>query len=337
MQKPLVLIDPAPRSKAMIFTESSWAELNRRAEIVAHFEAGRMPASMLEPNLERATVIIGQPPLDAARIARAVQLRAVINVKGNWEPTLDYEVAHARGIQVLSIAPIMAPAVAEWCLGAAIDLAREITLDDRRFRETREQFGFEGNASAKSLFGATFGMVGFGNLGRGLVPLLRPFGGMIRVYDPWLPDGYLIDQLLVPSSLETLLATSDVIFILAGVTTENQGFLDRTLLRAIKPDASVVLASRAEVVDFKAFVDLAEAGHYRAAIDVFPEEPVPADHWVRKTRRILLSSHRAGGIAASYKRLAEWMMDDIRQILQGLPPVRLQRAEPAFAAIMRSR
>lgn len=321
----------------MIFTDESWAELNEHCEVVAHFAGDRMPDTMLDQHLEAATLIIGQPVLGAERIARARNLKAIINVKGNWEPTLDYSAAQARGIYVLSIAPIMAPAVAEWCLGAAIDLARGITAADRSFRAGEDRYGSDGNEGAKSLFGATFGLIGFGNLGRALVPLLRPFGGSIRVYDPWLPDGYLSDRGVGPADLETVLATSDVLFILAGVTTENQGFLDSTLLQTIKPDASVILASRAEVVEFDAFIELAETGHFRAAVDVFPEEPVPADHPIRRTSRILLSAHRAGGIAASYRRLAEWMMDDIRQILGGLPPARLQRAEPGLASIMRSR
>ncbi len=335
--KPLVLIDPWPRTKAMIFTDRTWDDLHRRCEVVAHFDGGRMPDAVLDGHLETASIIIGQPDLDRSRIERARNLKAVINVKGNWEPSLDYAAAQARGIYVLSIAPIMAPAVAEWCLGAAIDLGRGITLADREFRAGTERYGFAGNAHAKSLFGARFGLVGFGNLGRSLVPLLRAFDGTIQVYDPWLPEGYLRAQKLEPMPVETLLATSDFVFILAGVTIENQGFLDRRQLETIKQDASVVLASRAEVVDFEAFVELAEGGRFRAAIDVFPEEPVPERHPVRGTRRILLSAHRAGGIAASYRRLAEWMMDDLRQILEGLPPVRLQRAEPGLASIMRSR
>ena len=95
--------------------------------------------------------------------------------------------------------------------------------------------------------------------------------------------------------------------------------------------------SRSEVVDFDGFVDLAEAGRFRAAIDVYPEEPVAADHRLRDSQSILLSAHRAGGIWPSYGRISEMMMDDIRQILAGHPPMRLQRAEARQAPMMRSR
>ena len=105
----------------------------------------------------------------------------------------------------------------------------------------------------------------------------------------------------------------------------------------LKLDATVVLASRAEIVDFEAFIELAGQGRFRAAIDVFPEEPVSKDDLVRKTSHVLFSSHLAGGIRDSYARIQEMMLDDIKQILQGLPPLRMQRAEPNLAAKMRSR
>ena len=79
------------------------------------------------------------------------------------------------------------------------------------------------------------------------------------------------------------------------------------------------------------------AGRFRLAVDVFPEEPVPADAPMRRLQNVLFSSHRAGGIWDSYARIREMMLDDIGQILAGHPPLRLQRAEPHQAAAMRSR
>ena len=334
---PLVLIDPAPRTRAMILSEDALRELEARARVVAWWEGGRMPDELVEEHLAEAAAIIGQTPLPAERVARARRLRAVINVKGNWEPSVDYEACQARGIHVLSVAPAMAPAVAEWCLGAAIDLGRGITGADQAFRDGDERYGIRGNQHAVSLFDATVGLVGYGNLGRALRPLLASFCCEVLTYDPWLPPGFLAEQGCRAARLDEVLSGSAFIFILAGVTTENQGLLDRDHMLRIREDACVVPASRAELVDFDAFLSLAEEGRFRAAIDVFPEEPVPADHPVRRTGRILLSAHRAGGIWASYRRICEMMMEDIRLILAGLPPTRLQRAEPRQAAMMRSR
>lgn len=334
--RPLILLDPEPRTRAMILTDAAWEELNRRAEVVAHFGA-RMPDEMVDAHVDRVEIIVGQTPMPAERLRRASRLRAIVNVKGNWEANVDYAGCQARGIAVLSIAPVMAPAVAEMSIGFAIALGRNILANDRRFRAGQDLYGIRGNQTAYSLYDAEVGFVGYGNLGKALRRLLQPFGCRVRAHDPFLSPGYLAEEGCVAASLDEVLAASRYIFILAGVTTQNEGFLDRARLARIAPDASVILVSRAEVTDFPAFVEFAEAGRFRAAIDVFPVEPVPPDDPVRGTRNILLSSHLAGGIFDSYRRISDALMDEIPQLLAGFPALRLQRADPRLAAMQRSR
>lgn len=334
--RPLIFLDPFPRTEAMVYTPDAQAALDAMGRVVSHF-GGRAPDGMVEQVLPEVEVIVGQTAMPKERLDRAPRLKAIVNVKANWEPNIDYAEAQARGIHVLSAAPAMAPAVAEACLGHAIALARRTLQADRAFRAGTEAYGIKGGPDSYSLFDAPVGLIGYGNLGRALVPLLRPFGPHIAVYDPWLSDRYLESQGLQPKTLDAVLADSRFLFILAGVTTENEGFLDRARLERIADDASVVLASRAEVVDFDAFVDLAQAGRFRAAVDVYPQEPVPPDAPFRAFDKILFTAHLAGGIQASYARIRDMMLDDIGQILKGHPPLRLQRAEPRQAAMMRSR
>ena len=198
-------------------------------------------------------------------------------------------------------------------------------------------YGIGGNGKAESLYHAAVSLIGYGNLGRALAPLLRPFGVQLLVHDPWLSDGYLASEGLEPVSLDAALSRSDVIYLLAGVTADNEGFLDKKKLSLIRHDACVVLASRAEIVDFDDFLALAATGAFRAAVDVFPEEPVPAGHAWRETPNVLFSAHLAGGLRASYARIRDMMLDDIGQILKGLPPLRMQKADPQLASKMRSR
>ena len=336
MKSPLIFMDPFPRTESMLYTPDCAARLRRLGTVIAHW-GSRAPDSLVEACLPEMTVLVGQTPMPAERLERAGKLRAIINVKGNWEPTVDYARAQSRNIYVLSIAPAMAPAVAEFCLGQAISLLRGLNNADAVFRQGHENYGIEGNREAKTLFRANVSLLGYGNLGRALVPLLRPFDVRLTVHDPWLPDGYLRAEGVEPAELDTALSRADILFILAGVTLENQGFLDRDKLSLIPPDASVVLASRAEIVNFDDFVDLAASGAFRAAVDVFPREPVPANTVWRTSPNVVFSAHLAGGIAASYARIREMLLDDIGQILKGLPPSRLQRADPEIAARMRSR
>jgi len=166
VKKPLVLVDPWPRRREMIFTDDQWARLEAMADVVSSDGNAPMAAATVEGALARVTAILGQTDLPAERIERAPQLRAVINVEGNFFPNVDYEACFARGVEVLCIAPVFALPVAEMALGLALDLARGITAGDLAFREGRERYGLAGNADAFLLSGTTVGIVGFGNLGQ---------------------------------------------------------------------------------------------------------------------------------------------------------------------------
>jgi phosphoglycerate dehydrogenase-like enzyme len=270
--------------------------------------------------------IVGQTDLDADRIARAPLLHTLINVEGNFGQNVDYDSCFARGIQVLGIAPVFAQPVAEMALGMAIDLARGITRGDRLMRTGQEQYGLAGNRDAFVLRDQTMGFIGCGNLGRALLPLLQPFRPRLLIHDPWLPDSLIRELGAEPASLEQVLAEPRVIFALAGVTAENQGWLDRQRLQTIRSDAVFLLMSRAGIVDFDALVDLVGQGCFRAATDVFPVEPAPADLPARAVDGLLLSSHRAGGLPSALTAIGEMVVDDLGLILSGLPPQRLQVA-----------
>ena len=126
----------------------------------------------------------------------------------------------------------------------------------------------------------------------------------------------------------TAVASATKAAAVSGVTGDNQGSLDRQHLERIRPDAIFLLLSRAGLVDFDAFVDLVAEGRFRAATDVFPIEPAPADLRARSVDGLLLSAHRAGGLPEVLAEIGEMVVDDLTLIRAGLPPQRLQAARP---------
>ena len=335
---PVILFDPAPRSAGLIFAGDMQQRFESLGRVVGLTEstAGKLPAELVDATLPEAVAIVGQTDLDAARLARAPHLKAIINVEGNFTPNVDYAECFRRGIQVLSIAPVFAQPVAEMALGMALDLARGITRADRLMREGQEQYGLAGCRDCFVLHGACMGFIGCGNLGRALIPLLAPFRPRLLVHDPWLPDGLVRELGGIPASLDEVLKEPRVIFALAGVTDENRGLRSRARLETIRSDAVFLLLSRAGLVDFDALLDLVEAGRFRAATDVFPEEPAPPDYRARQVRNLLLSSHRAGGLPSVLAAIGEMLVDDLGLILRGLPPQRLQAARPETVGRWRS-
>ncbi|MFJ4641997.1 NAD(P)-dependent oxidoreductase [Streptomyces bobili] len=334
--KELVVLHPAPQSTERIFSPETLRRLHKEFEVLdldGHPDAERQ----LDLALPRAFAVVGQPDLTAGRVERAVRLRALCNVEGNFFPNVDYAACADRGVRVLGCGPAYAQAVAEYSLGLALDLARSITREDRAFRAGTEGYTFAANSDSILLRGAEIGFIGFGNLGRALHELLVPFRAVVRVYDPWLPDSYLEEAGVTPASLDEVLEGSQVLFVLATITEESERLLSEERLRRLRPGARLVLVSRAAVADFTALVELVREGRFVAALDVWPEEPVPAEHPARAVEGLVLSAHRAGGIPAAFEKIGEMVLDDLLQIRAGLPPVRMQVAARELVHRYRSR
>ena len=310
--------------------------LERLGRLVVH-EDGPMPDDVVERHLPEAVAILGQTAMPRERLERAPRLRAIVNVEGNFLPNVDYGAALDRGIHVLNASPAFARPVAELALGMAIDLARGISAADRAMRAGTESYGLESNAAAFLLSGQPVGIVGFGDLWRELHRLLAPFGCPTKVYDPWLPDVLIEHVGAAPAALDDLLATSRVVFVFAAVTSENEGLLGRAELERMRPDAILLLMSRAGVVDFAALTELVRAGRLRAATDVFPDEPVAPGDPLRELDGVLLSPHRAGGMREAFLQIGRLAVADLELILAGLPPVACKRAERETAGRLRSR
>jgi phosphoglycerate dehydrogenase-like enzyme len=330
-----VLLDPHARRIDEIFSAADLARLHTIANV--HWgQDAPMPQEQAAAALADAEVVICATWRYGDALYRAPKLRAILTVSGGFPLDFDYEYCFDHRMRVLSVAPAFGPQVAEMALGMAIAAAREIVSGDRAMRAGTELYLHRGNVGAFSLFNQPVGLIGYGGLARALQPLLAPFGCAISVYDPWLSAGYLARQGVMPVDLDTLLATSRFIFVLAVPSGENRALLSAEKLALIQQDAVFVLISRAHVVDFDALTTLVAEGRFRAAIDVFPQEPLAPDHPIRRAEGAILSAHRAGSVREQMWALGEMVVDDLEAIALGMPPRRMQLAEPELVARYRS-
>jgi phosphoglycerate dehydrogenase-like enzyme len=326
-----VIVDPFFRSMDDIFSPREAERLADLVEIVWGRDEP-MPLEEFEAAVGDAVAVISGGWRYGQVLHRADDLRAIISVSGGWPPELDYVGCFARGIRVLSVAPAFAAAVAEMALALALASARDVVGEDRAMRAAEERFLNSAGALDTFLLNRKpVGLVGYGNIGRELTRLLEPFGCELCAYDPWLTGAYLRDEGVEPVGLAHLLESSRVVFVLAAPTTENAALLSRELLELLQPGTVLVLVSRAHVVDFEALTELVLAGRFRAAIDVFPSEPLDPGHPIRTASHAVLSPHRAGLVQEALWEIGRLVVDDLDAIVNGLPPRRLQAAEPELA------
>jgi len=332
----VIVLDPHPRKVEVIFSPEDKARLEKIAHVAWH-DGSPATDAHIDALLPEMVALVGQTALPKERLDRAPNLRAICNVEGNFLPNIEYDECFRRNIAVLGCATAFAPAVAELALGLTLAAARGIVDGDNAFRAGNELYGGASNAESFLLKGQTFGLLGCGNVGRAILPLLRPFAKEILVHDPWLHPHALEDLGVTPVGLDELLKRSRVVYLIAPATTENQRGLRMSHWQSMQRGSIVLLVGRSEVVDFDEFLDAAASGQIKACMDVFPQEPLAKDHRARKTPNTILSAHRAGGIPETYRQIGRMVVDDLELVLRGLAPQRMMRAAPETVSRYRSK
>jgi phosphoglycerate dehydrogenase-like enzyme len=320
-----LLLDPHSRRLDVIFEDRDLQKLRTLVDIVWGKDEPISDEEARKAKKQVSFIVTGRWRYGSVSEDDAPNLRAILEVAGGHPSpkSLDYDTCFSRKIRVLSCAPAFAAHVAEMALGLAIATGRDIVNADRSLRAGTGGWGY---SDVTSLYDQEVGFIGYGNLARALRPLLEPFRCCIKVNDPWLPETYLRRQGLIPVSLEELLETSKLIFVMAIPSPENKFLLSRSLLEKIQKDAVFVLVSRAHLVDFDALLELADQGRFKAAIDVYPEEPLPRDHPARKAKNVVLTPHLAG--PPGRKVVGRMLVEDVEAMVNGLPPMNFQTAQP---------
>lgn len=332
--KPKIILDPSFRLMENIFSAEDLNRVHAVADVIWGKNEPMPDAEIEKVRDEIVAIICGS--WRHGEVSRFPQLRAILEVGGGFPSpkSLNYADCFSRGIRVLSCAPAFAAVVAEMGLGLVLACARQIAWTDQAFRRDDPNWShtaFETEVGNPfTLYGKQVGFIGFGSLAKALKPLIDPFGCPIQVYDPWLTDTYLRKQNVVPTDLDTLLSTSKVIFVLAVPSASNRAMLDREKLSLIRPDAVFILLSRSHVVDFDALTEMLLDGRFQAGIDVFPQEPLPKDHPIRKAGHAVLSSHRAGTNQEVIQNIGRIVADDIEAICSDRIPYAMQIAQPEF-------
>lgn len=237
---------------------------------------------------------------------------------------VDVAAATRRGIPVANV-PTRgtgnAISVAEWCVMAALALARR--LDEAR---ANARAGSPWGAPAGlSLWGRVAGIVGLGGIGQALAPMLRALGMRVRAVkrspQPELARTLGLEALGSMEQLDDLLSVSDFVFVALPVTQETRGLMDARRLAAMKPGSYLINAARGALVDEEALLRALDSGHLAgAALDVFAQEPAPAGHPLVCHPRVLATAHVAGVTDLSYADIARRVADNIRRVLAGELP-----------------
>jgi D-3-phosphoglycerate dehydrogenase len=174
--------------------------------------------------------------------------------------------------------------------------------------------------NARMLRGKTLGMIGFGNLARAIAHRLSTWDVTMQTYAPRL-HAPLPDR-IARVELDELLATSDVVCVLATLNAETRHMLNVEKLRLMKPDAILINTARGGIADEAALVKIAKEGRlHKIALDVFETEPLPADSPLRELPNAILTPHCVGHSREGAEAVPKTAIENIARALAGQPPL----------------
>ena len=268
------------------------------------------------PHLADAEVVIPEHVLiDAAFLAQAPRLRFV-QVGAGYD-NVDLAACSRRGVQVCNAAGLNADAVAEHVMALLLCHYKNICPFN--------QFMHTGGSAplpdyhGGELAGRTLGLVGLGHIGRAVAARAQAFG--LRLlgwsYRPIQVPG------VTPVSLPQLFTESDIVSLHVPLTDDTRQLIDAAALAQMKPGALLINTARGGLVEEQALVHALQHGTLGGAcLDVFADEPLPAESPLRALDNVILTPHTAGypdGPKFHAKRIA-YFAANIQRWLAGDEP-----------------
>jgi glyoxylate/hydroxypyruvate reductase A len=212
---------------------------------------------------------------------------------------------------------VHAKPLAEFCALAVLAFSRGLPrmMDAQRARRWERFAGTD-------LEGKTLVIYGLGSIGREIARTLRPFGlrilGVKR--SPGSEDAASLglDGIHPPEALRALLPKADVLVLCAPHTPETEGILGEEELGLLPDGAILVNVARGALVDEAALARALTSGHMGgAALDVFAEEPLPAESPLWALPNVLVSPHSASTSDRENGRITDLFCENLRRFLAG--------------------
>jgi phosphoglycerate dehydrogenase-like enzyme len=239
----------------------------------------------------------------------------VIALHGVGVDQVDVKAATEAGVYVTNVPGGNAIAVVELTLGLMISALRQIPKADALVRQGRWE---EARTVGRELNGKRLGLVGFGNIAERVARVAVALGMEVVFWSRSRKNTDVGRQV----ELREVFETSDVVSIHIPLTADTTGFIGRRQLALMKPDSILVNTARGAVINKG---DLLQALEERwiagAALDVFHEEPLPANSPFRILDNVIMTPHMAGSTKECLTRLARVAGEDIRRVLSGADPL----------------
>lgn len=282
-------------------------------------DAVPVPAGMLKHT--DVDVLVGSitTPLSKKILDRFPNLRIIGLCRAGIE-NIDMEEVDRRGIVVVNGLGRNAEAVSDMTMAIMLSELRnvarsykDLTTDPNSWRKE-----WPSTPYLPHMADCKVGIFGFGMIGRLVAKKCAGFGSELLICDPFVDDEIIKGFGYKSVSKEDLFKESDIITIHARFVEETKGIVGRKEIESMKPTAYFINTARAGLIDNDALLE-ALVNHKigGAALDVFPEEPLPADSLWRKLDNCTVTAHMAGGVMAARDYAAKLVVGAVLATIKG--------------------
>jgi phosphoglycerate dehydrogenase-like enzyme len=267
-----------------------------------------------------AVMIWSAGGVDASTLAGADRLRLIARF-GMGLDAIDLDACGERRVLVTVAPEAVTTAVPAGAMAFVLSLAHRLPEKDRAVREGRWEDGFDyiGLGTTER----TIGVVGLGNIGAALLRMAEPFGFRMLGNDPHTHTRrQQFPAALERVDLETLLRESDFVCITCPLTDLTRELIDAERLRLLAPHAYLINIARGGIVDSRAVAAAVREGRLAgAALDVFEQEPIEADHPLLDLGdQVILSPHATAYTQAAFRSLGVSACESVLAVAAGEVP-----------------
>ena len=281
----------------------------------------RTPANQIIERTGNAEIVLTNKTILSRETILALPKLKYIGVLATGYNVVEIAAAKERGVPVTNIPDYGTHSVAQFTFALLLELAHRVghhaqTVGDGRWVRSADFCYWD--YPLMELHDLTFGVIGFGKIGRAVAKLADAFGMKVLVHNRSEPKDF--PPQFESTRLDSLLARSDVVSLHCPLTADNRQFINAQRLGLMKPSAFLINTSRGPLLDERAVADALNSGRIAgAAVDVLSVEPPNADNPLLTARNCFVTPHIAWATRAARARLMDIALENIRAFIAGTP------------------
>ncbi len=217
-----------------------------------------------------------------------------------------------RGITINNARGVYSIPMAEWALTRILEHFKHLSF----FNDNQKNAVWEKERRLRELNGSRSAIVGAGNIGQEVAKRLTAFGVSVVGYDVFLGDRPYFDSVHHVDALLSEVSEYDIIVLTAPLTDETRHMISSVILKAMKQDAILVNIARGGLIDTDPLVEVLNLRtDLFAALDVFEEEPLPAESPLWKLPNVALSPHNSFVSSGNNERMFNVIYNNLKAYL----------------------